>query len=296
MKTLTLWAVRLYPAAWRERYGEEMALLVEDSGGGDLWDVVRGAMTMQMTSLSFWKVLMACSLAGALASGFWAASVPKRYVSTAVLNLTVAEPPEKPVDAGSNATRRLHEVELAALSKPALSDMVSRLGLYTSERGTRPMDVVVAQMCRRDLRVSEIEGRRTANCEPPPGGGGRGPLISARSSQAFMVQFTSDDPGAARAAVQAVAAAITEQNARTAAGEGQSVRLDVLDPPSLPRSPLSPNWLAAAGAGLAAGLLLGVVCGGTRRRRPGRRSWCGVSHAGPVRLDSRGPDSRPLRV
>ena len=52
MKTLMGWAVRLYPAAWRERYGAEFEALLEDVGpsGGDLWNVVRGAMAMQMTT------------------------------------------------------------------------------------------------------------------------------------------------------------------------------------------------------------------------------------------------------
>jgi len=52
MKTLVRWAARLYPAAWRARYGVEMEALLEDagSGGGDLWDIVRGALNMQMTN------------------------------------------------------------------------------------------------------------------------------------------------------------------------------------------------------------------------------------------------------
>src|ERR1035438_9844257 len=92
MKTLVQWAVRLYPAAWRARYGEELDALLEDAGpgGGDLWDIVRGALFMRMTSLSFWKILAGCALAGVLAAGIWSVTVPERYVSTAVMRIDAA--------------------------------------------------------------------------------------------------------------------------------------------------------------------------------------------------------------
>src|ERR1035441_3775358 len=89
MKRLAWWAARLYPAAWRARYGAEMDALLEDvgPGGGDLWDIVRGALFMQMTNLTFWKILAGCTLAGVLAAGIWSVTLPKRYVSTAVMRI-----------------------------------------------------------------------------------------------------------------------------------------------------------------------------------------------------------------
>ena len=68
MKTLMRWAARLYPAAWRARYGPELEALLEDvgPGGGDLWDIVRGALFMQMTGLRFWKILAVGTAAGIL--------------------------------------------------------------------------------------------------------------------------------------------------------------------------------------------------------------------------------------
>ncbi len=55
------WAARLYPAAWRARYGHELDILLEDAGASwtDLLDIVRGALTMQMSSLNFWKIAAA---------------------------------------------------------------------------------------------------------------------------------------------------------------------------------------------------------------------------------------------
>jgi len=66
-----------------------MEALLEDvgPGGDDLWDIVRGALFMQMTSVSFWKIVVGCTLAGVLAAGIWSATLPKRYVSTAVMRI-----------------------------------------------------------------------------------------------------------------------------------------------------------------------------------------------------------------
>ena len=71
MKTLARWVARLYPAAWRARYAVELEALLEDvgPGAGDLWDIARGALFMQMTSVSFWKIVAGCAVAGTLAAG-----------------------------------------------------------------------------------------------------------------------------------------------------------------------------------------------------------------------------------
>jgi signal peptidase I len=50
MKLLARIAILLYPRAWRDRYGEELAALVEDSGRGwlDVIDVTKGGIVMQL--------------------------------------------------------------------------------------------------------------------------------------------------------------------------------------------------------------------------------------------------------
>ena len=60
------WAARLYPAAWRARYGDELDVLMEDAAPRwtDLIDLLRGALTMQLTSLNFWKIAVGFTLAG----------------------------------------------------------------------------------------------------------------------------------------------------------------------------------------------------------------------------------------
>ena len=89
MRTLARWVARLYPEAWRLRYGVELEALLEDvgPGAGDLWDLARGALFMQMTNVSFWKIVAGCAVAGTLAAGIVASTLPDRYVSTAVIRI-----------------------------------------------------------------------------------------------------------------------------------------------------------------------------------------------------------------
>src|ERR1700733_14642711 len=52
MRTLIRWAARLYPEAWRERYGPEFDALLEDMSPslGDVCDVVRDALRARVSS------------------------------------------------------------------------------------------------------------------------------------------------------------------------------------------------------------------------------------------------------
>ena len=52
---------RLYPAAWRKRYGDEFEALIEDArpGLGGALDILKGALAMQFTSWTPLRVLAA---------------------------------------------------------------------------------------------------------------------------------------------------------------------------------------------------------------------------------------------
>jgi hypothetical protein len=245
MKTLVRWAARLYPVAWRERYGGEMAALLEDVGprGGDLWDIVRGALSMQMMSLSFWKILAGCALAGVLAAGIWSATLPERYVSTAVMRISLA-PQAAAGDTdveGNAALRHLQRLQQAALSRSSLSAIIQQQGLYSSERKTLPLEDIVEQMRSRDIRI------RPTNAAGVP---------------AFAVEYRNENPAAAQATVRAIVTSLVEQNLQVSMRPGNAgTNVEVLDPASLPSQPDGPNRLRVIGNGLGAGLTLGLVCG-----------------------------------
>ena len=68
MKSILKVLARLYPAAWRRRYGAEYEALIEDAKprAGDGFDVAWGATRMWITSRSFARIVLPCALAGTL--------------------------------------------------------------------------------------------------------------------------------------------------------------------------------------------------------------------------------------
>jgi uncharacterized protein involved in exopolysaccharide biosynthesis len=87
MKRLVRLAVWLYPAWWRQRYGSEFEALLEDvkPGWGGLFDVLNGAVAMQMKIVGMIPVV--CALTGALVGGIVALRTPKVFASSATIRL-----------------------------------------------------------------------------------------------------------------------------------------------------------------------------------------------------------------
>jgi uncharacterized protein involved in exopolysaccharide biosynthesis len=91
MNRLFRLAVRLYPAWWRQRYAREFEALLEDvqPGWRDWFDIIRGALTMQMTT--FGTIPVVCALAGAIVGGIVALQTPKVFASSATIGLKAAD-------------------------------------------------------------------------------------------------------------------------------------------------------------------------------------------------------------
>jgi uncharacterized protein involved in exopolysaccharide biosynthesis len=233
MKTLAQWAARLYPQAWRARYAEEFEALLEDAGpgAGDLWDIARGALFMQMTSISFWKIVAGCAVGGALAAGIVATILPNRYVSTAVLRIDAAP---------REAQIQLMHLQQAALSRSSLTSIATAQNLYTNELKKLPLEDVIQEM-RKDIRI------RPSNLRGEP---------------AFAVEFANENPAAAQATVRAIVSSLIEHNLQASRQPGNGPnKVELLDPASLPSRPVSPNPVKAMINGLLTGLLAGLLCG-----------------------------------
>jgi hypothetical protein len=82
MKWLLRAAVRLYPRAWRDRYGDEVDALIEDMT--PRWrhvaNIVAGALIMQISRLAL--VPVALAVAGALAGAAMSLAMPAVYASS----------------------------------------------------------------------------------------------------------------------------------------------------------------------------------------------------------------------
>jgi hypothetical protein len=87
MKRLFRLAVRLYPSWWRRRYASEFEALLADvkPGWRELFDVVNGAITMQIKTLG--TIPVVCALAGAIVGGIIALRTPEVFASSATIHL-----------------------------------------------------------------------------------------------------------------------------------------------------------------------------------------------------------------
>jgi uncharacterized protein involved in exopolysaccharide biosynthesis len=130
MKLVLRVLIRLYPAWWRRRYGKELEALLEDSGSGsrDVWDLIRGAMEMQIKTWPFGRIVTVSGIAGVVLAGVVAFSMPYRYRSTAVLKISQSD---------SDAVKR---VVVAAFTSQALTDIIRREHLYADAPAEETID------------------------------------------------------------------------------------------------------------------------------------------------------------
>jgi uncharacterized protein involved in exopolysaccharide biosynthesis len=135
--------------------------------------------------------------------------------------------------------REMRPIVDSAMRRDTLAAVIQRNGLYRGE----PIDRAIQRM-QRDT-VIQPYGARSA-------------------LTAFVVRFTYGDRNQAQRVVMDLVVVIMEENRRL---QGDSAGLvEVLDPPSLPATPLSPNRWSFAVLGLVAGVLLGPLALRFRRR------------------------------
>ena len=239
-------AARLYPRAWRERYGEEFDAVLQDyqPGWREFANVIAGALSMQITSgVLYWKTLAAVGAAGALLAASAALMAPRKYVSSVLVQL----PP-----------RDLERVAQHADSDGNLDWLVfdPKLDLYPDAPYRRSEEDALADM-RRNTRIEIVPVSS---------------LDGARGS-ALKVTFSYPDKAkaeaaAARIAADAVRAAKLEEEdrarywpwlfPRTAPPPAGPEAL-VLPSASAAAEPRGPAALRFAGFGAGAGLMAGAL-------------------------------------
>lgn len=295
MRRIARALVRLYPANWRERYGDEFEALLEDSPATfrGVFDLLRGAIRMQLNVPAFPKLAVLLSIAGLLAGLGVSFIVAPRYVSTAVMIFDETAASE---DSPRNLAGYFMRFENEVLSRTSLSNIMQdpRLDLYRRERARIPLEDVIQKM-KADIGIV------------------LDPNASARNdSLAFHISFGYPDRVKARDTVQVLLTKFVQSNltmqserARANATRGHTydevdsmeqrlaaiekrlgintpamrtadfpavppdgLRLYVLDPPSFPNRPVYPNrsafMLTGFGAGFAAALVVAIF----RRRFP----------------------------
>lgn len=263
MRALVRYAVFLYPAVWRARYAAEMEALLEDAGSnaGDVWDIVRGALSMQMTTVGFWKILTGCALAGVLAAGIWSATMPDRYISTAVMRIRPVSPAGDRIEQMLAVQHHMTKVQQNALSRKSLTSIIVAQNLYANERKTQPLEDIIETMRQHDIRLQ---------------------VVDAKGGTTFVVNFRGDNPAAAQSGARALVSALVEEHVMVQRDgqTGGAENLEVLDPASLPSESSDPDRLRMVRNGLLAGLGLGLVCGALWTIVRRRAQWSAVRIAG----------------
>ena len=195
------------------------------------------------------KLLAAAATIGAIAAGAFSFTIPRRYVSTAVMRLAplaVAGEPAWQIEA--EAAHRLEERRVEVLSRQSLTEMIERpaIDLYRQERATQPLEDVIVDV-RRDTHIELVSAPARAQ--------GRTPLT-------FRVSFEYPDPVKARAVVRHLTARLSELKSGTAGGG----LAEVLTPASLPEKPIQPERFVMVAIGLGVGLALGILFAFSHRR------------------------------
>jgi uncharacterized protein involved in exopolysaccharide biosynthesis len=252
-------AAWLYPKSWRERYGDEFEALIEDSRADfrSLADVLRGAVKMQFSRWGLGGIAVGTMLAGAAIGGVIAYRMPNQYVSRTTLSVSAMHrvgpgqfmPEADPVTnqhMGEVAVRRtIASVE----SFENLGQIINEFDLY-GVRWSAPSAELIEQM------------KRAIVIEPSPG-----------HDPTFALRFEYANRLIAQRVTQNLVSRMIEANLHLAmeeADSGLASRMELIDPPTLPKSPVGPNRWKITGEGLLIGLCGGILLGLVEqmRRKP----------------------------
>ena len=138
MKLLLRAAARLYPRAWRNRYGAEFDALIDEltPRWRDLFNVVVGALTMQISRLALFPV--ATAIAGAIAGVAVSLAMPPVYASS---SWVLVQAPGTAADAGGRGQRIRTAIE-AALQQTAFD----KNAITVTLRGEPGQDPVLLEL------------------------------------------------------------------------------------------------------------------------------------------------------
>jgi hypothetical protein len=221
MSRLIDFFARLYPRSWRERYGAEYAALLEEvrPDGRTAADVFIGAFAMQIRNWKSWGILAASTFfGGAVIAGLFVA-MPTTYASKAVLKVGNQTGPLTH-DAMDAVNTILMDVE----SRRRLTELVVADNLYQGERSRAPLEDLLDETVRH-IRVTPVQAPYSA----------------------IAIEFRYGDRQMTQKVTQDLVARFMEGNLRQPNG----LNLEVLDPASLPLSPIRPNRPLIIGWGVA---------------------------------------------
>jgi hypothetical protein len=234
---------RLYPVEWRRRYGVEYEALLEEREPRvrDVFDVLLGAINMQMTTWSFARIVLVCSLVGALVAVGISFAQPRMYMSQTVISVEAAGP--------QVTDRYIAGLLKDWLSPESLTSIIERENLYPVERARMPMKDVI------DLMRKNIWVQRP---------------VQEDAARGFVVRFNYPNPQVAQRVDQELSAELLTTNLHSRQNDPAShpaVTFAVREAANLPQKPYNPSPGEFGARGLIVGLAGGIVAGVVARRR-----------------------------
>lgn len=293
MKPLAKFLIRLYPTNWRARYGEEFEALLEDSSSDwrVTFDLLKGAIKMQLSVPAFPKLAVMLSIAGLLAGLGISFVVTPRFVSTAVMTLGDSLVTTTTPAVHTDLPEYFLQMETAILSRTSLSAIIQdpNLDLYKNDRAKIPLEDVIEKM-RNDIKITrEAPGSNYLTFSVTFAYPDR--ARAQQTVQALITKFM--DSNLSRQQTQSGAERFQTSNqiylleSRVAALEKRlgmppashepveqyqyrppAINLDILDPPSLPVAPVYPNRVYFMASGFGAGIVAAMLIAIFRRRLP----------------------------
>jgi hypothetical protein len=248
MNRLANWMMRLYPARWRTRYGDELNALLADTGADArvVADIFQGGIRMQFSTWSFPKLALVLGLAGMLLGTGIAFLLPNIYTSKATLMIAPAQTGALDTGKSLSLNELIQLLEAQVLSRTSLSRIISnqRLQLYGNERRDKPLEDIIEEM-ERNISIRSVT---------LPGALGM-------HATALDIVFSYPDRVKAQQTVNALIEAFMSLNQKRSIMPTlvpNSSSLLVLDQASFPVSPLYPNFRMVMG-GSVFGILLAVI-------------------------------------
>jgi hypothetical protein len=241
MKWTMRFFVRLYPASWRKRYGAEFEALLDDAkpSARDASDVFWGALKMQMTTWSFGRIVLTCSVAGILVATAIIFALQVNYASQAVLWVT---PRDGSTSTGESGRSLVSNLARNIFVREYLASVIQEHNLYPGERARKPLDDIIDNM------------KRNITLEATPYASPAHP-----AALTFVVRFGYPEARVAQQVNEELISRFMEGAVENAQQFNLNWNFRVLDPPSIPLKPAGPNRTQFAAVGLFAGLLIGLA-------------------------------------
>ena len=283
MSGFTRLVTRLYPTAWRRRYGDEFEALLEDRPPtlSSVFDLMKGATKMHLSVPSFPKLALLLSVAGLLTGLGISYLVTPTYVSEATMTLI-----QTPGSAPADLRPILAEMEQEILSRTSLFSLMTdqRLDLYRNERARQPIEDVIATM-RRDLEIGltgpgSVFHIRFAYSDRAKAHDTVQTLVTRfqesnltreRTESNMKRYWSQDQPGGIEARLAAIEKRLGIPSPASAPDtfnpfSPNRTTMWVIDPPSQPINPIWPDHPRFMYIGFGAGFIAALIVTAFRRR------------------------------